>query len=511
MRTRAYIEGAVLGYMYQAAALLTGLWLTPFLLHRLGQSDYGHWLVCLQVLNYIMLADFGTVALLPRDVAYASGTPDPARELQLLTDVLSRAVQVVLVQTLLLLVLAALTYAFVPIAVPPDFRRPLVLLIGGFIGLFPLRIFSAALEGLQDLNFVGKMRIVTWAVSIAATFICVLLNFGIYALALSWILNQIGFAVGTYFRLRFLRPALVESSLFHWTRQLQWHDLFRGSWMTVEQIAQLLINSTDLMIVGRVFGPASVVAYSCTGKLMSVLANQPYILVHAALPGLSQMKANEPREKLLRVSTALGQAMLIAGGAIGILVLCLNEPFVRLWVGSRFFVGRSLTLILVATTVARQLMFGFEVALFAFGYQKSLAIKSLANGLLGTGLALILSHWMGVEGVALGFLAGELLIGVPVNLLLLARECHVSALVIAVSYWPWFWRFAIVASISWYLSTGSWVNARLRMAVVGTSILVTYLAAILTFVRTSEMWPYISVAVADFRKLIGRKATAKIA
>jgi O-antigen/teichoic acid export membrane protein len=497
--------------VYQAVALLTGLWLTPFLLHHLKQSDYGHWLVCLQVLNYAMLADFGTVALLPRDVAYASGTPDPRRELQLLIDVLSRAVQVVLVQTLLLLVLAGLTYTFIPNAIPADFRRPLVLITFGFIGLFPLRIFSATLEGLQDLRFVGKMRIVTWAISTAITFICVLLNFGIYALALSWFLNQLGFAVATYFRLRFLRPVLVESSLFHWTRQLQWHDLFRGSWMTVVQVAQLLINGTDLMIVGRVFGPASVVAYSCTGKLMSVLANQPYILVHAALPGLSQMKTNEPREKLLRVSTAMGQAMLIVGGAIGILVLCLNEPFVRLWVGNRFFVGRSLTLILVATTVARQVTLCFEVTLFAFGYQKSLAIRSLADGLLGTGLALILSHWMGMEGVALGLLAGALLVSVPVNLLLLARECHVSALVIAGSYWPWFWRFAILASISWYLSTGSWINGRWRMAVVGISIVVTYLAAILTFVRTSELWPYISVAFADFRKLIGRRVTAKIA
>jgi O-antigen/teichoic acid export membrane protein len=299
----------------------------------------------------------------------------------------------------------------------------------------------------------------------------------------------------------------MKAGFFRWTWKLQWRDLFRGSWITVSQVAQLLISGTDLMIVGRIFGPSSVVSYSCTGKSISVLSNQPYILVHTALPGLSQMKANEPGERLLRVSTAMGQAMLIMGGAIGLLVLCLNAIFVQLWVGSSLFAGRPLTLILVATMVARQVTLAFEVALFAFGYQKSLALKALADGLLSTGLAIILGHWIGMEGVALGLFAGAVLISVPVNLFLLARECGVSPLVIAGSYWPWFWRFAILASMAWYLSTGSWLNSPYRMAVVGVFILMTYLAAVSTFVHTSQLWPYIMVAFAGFRRRIERMRT----
>jgi hypothetical protein len=30
-----------LGYTYQELLMLVGLWLTPFLLHRIGQHDYG--------------------------------------------------------------------------------------------------------------------------------------------------------------------------------------------------------------------------------------------------------------------------------------------------------------------------------------------------------------------------------------------------------------------------------------------------------------------------------------
>jgi len=72
-RTRRFVSSALLGYAYQAAALVTGLWMAPFLLGRLGQHDYGLWLVGLQILTYMALLDFGIVALLPRELAYATG------------------------------------------------------------------------------------------------------------------------------------------------------------------------------------------------------------------------------------------------------------------------------------------------------------------------------------------------------------------------------------------------------------------------------------------------------
>jgi len=43
-----------------------------FLLHRIGQHDYGLWLVGAQLLGYLGLMDFGIVALLPRATASAA-------------------------------------------------------------------------------------------------------------------------------------------------------------------------------------------------------------------------------------------------------------------------------------------------------------------------------------------------------------------------------------------------------------------------------------------------------
>ena len=53
--------------------LVVGLWLTPFLLGRIGTHEYGLWLITTQILGYLMLLDLGVVALAPRETAYATG------------------------------------------------------------------------------------------------------------------------------------------------------------------------------------------------------------------------------------------------------------------------------------------------------------------------------------------------------------------------------------------------------------------------------------------------------
>ena len=68
-RTRRVMRGLGVSYVSQVVLALVGLWVTPFLLGRLGQEQYGLWLVATQLLAYLALTDLGIVALLPREVA----------------------------------------------------------------------------------------------------------------------------------------------------------------------------------------------------------------------------------------------------------------------------------------------------------------------------------------------------------------------------------------------------------------------------------------------------------
>ena len=123
--------------------------------------------------------------------------------------------------------------------------------------------------------------------------------------------------------------------------------------MSVTQVSQVLLNGTDVMIVGALLGPAAVVPYACTGKLVSVLANQPQAILQGAAPALSELRAMPDRTRLFQVTAALAQATLAVSGLVACVVLAVNGGFVAWWVGPEQFGGIGLTVLLLAAMMIR--------------------------------------------------------------------------------------------------------------------------------------------------------------
>ena len=113
-RTHRFLGGISLEYVYLAIVTLVGLWLTPFLLRRIGQHDLGLWLVATQILGYLMLLDFGVVALLPRETAYATGRTLQGGDEHDLAHTIGRFRRVVRWQVPLVLVAAAAIWIALP-------------------------------------------------------------------------------------------------------------------------------------------------------------------------------------------------------------------------------------------------------------------------------------------------------------------------------------------------------------------------------------------------------------
>ena len=106
-------------------------------------------------------------------------------------------------------------------------------------------------------------------------------------------------------------------------------------------------------MVGKLLGPEAVVPYACTGKLMTMLANQPQLFMQMALPALSELRGRRPRERLFEVSRSMTQLMLLASGAIVAHRARRQRPFVDWWVGGSRFGGTGLTALLLAGMLVR--------------------------------------------------------------------------------------------------------------------------------------------------------------
>ena len=444
-RTKRFLDGLTLGYVNQFLLTVVGLWLTPFLLRRVGQHDYGLWLVGAQLLAYLSLMDFGIVALLPRATAYATGRAGSVSDAKDLPEIVGHAAWVVLFQTPLVAVVALVLWFTIPVAWGP-LRTPIAIVMLAFVLAFPLRIFAAVLQGLQDLAFLGKVNIMAWLAGTALTIALVLVGRGLYALAYGWVLTQVLTAGVCYVRLRRTFAGVLPHTLpsVSW---LQFRgQLKQGFWISVAQVAQILTNGTDLVIVGLILGPLAVVPYVCTAKLINVLANQPQMLMHGAGPALSEMKMAESRQRLFQVCTALSQAMLLVSGAVACVVLTVNRGFVNWWVGAGQYGGLLLSALLLLVMLLRHWNTTVVYAIFCFGYERRISATTLLDGVVTVGAAFLFVRLFGLVGAPVGSLLGVCAVSLPGNLPALARENGVGPITILKTLWPWFYRFVLLAA-----------------------------------------------------------------
>jgi O-antigen/teichoic acid export membrane protein len=484
------LGGAGFGYANQLMVTVAGLWLTPLLLARTGQHDYGLWLVGTQVLAYLMLMDFGVVALLPRETAYAAGRAAAGGTGGELPRLVGQTARLVLWQTPLVAAAAFALWAVMPAEWEP-LRLPLCVILVSLVLTFPLRICGAVLQGLQDLEFLAEAQAAVWLVSTGLTVALVFAGWGLYALAAGWVAGQLLSAAVTFWRLRRLCPEALPRRL----ARLPWESararLASGFWMSVNQVAVVLLVGTDVLVVGKLLGPEWVVPYACTAKLVQALANQPQMLMQLAMPALSELRARGERERLGRVCVALGQAMLLLSGAVVCVVLALNRGFVGWWVGAGQYGGALLTALVLLVMLLRHLNLTVGYLLFAFGLERRLAVTAVLDGLLTVGAGVALTARLGLVGAPLGAALGVCLVSLPGNLSALARVGVVPVKVFLRALAPWGWRFAALALASAALSRAFVPDTFTELAAVGALVALAYALVMLQVARRDPLGVYV--------------------
>jgi O-antigen/teichoic acid export membrane protein len=477
-RLRRFVTGLGIGYVHTIATVVVGLWLTPFLLRHLGAHGYGLWLLGGQVLVYLALLDLGVVALIPREIAGAVGSAEDAYGKQ--RRLIGETVRLIYWQMPLVVLAGAIVVVLLP-AEWAALRWPLGIVVLTFVVTFPCRLFGAILQGLQDLAFLGASQVAAWVVGTAVVVIAVAMNAGLYSLAWGWVGTQIVAAVINWRRLRARYPEVMPGSIPSLGARTVARHLKRSGWISVSQLAQVLLAGTDLIVVGKLLGPEAVVPYACTSKLPMLLANQPQMFMQMALPALSELRTTASREHLFNVARSMAQVMLLLSGAIVTVVLAVNGSFVSWWVGEARFGGLGLTALILLTMLVRHANATLNYTLFCFGYERRIALTTVSDGLLGLALMVPLVSALGLHGAVLGSLASVCLVSLPANLLALAREEGGSAFAFFRVLGPWSIRFVPIAGAVSLLpfvwtSRSPWLFAPLALGV-GTFYAIVMLPA----------------------------------
>jgi O-antigen/teichoic acid export membrane protein len=498
-RSRRFLGGLFLTYGYQAIILVTGIWLTPFFLRSIGQHDYGLWLVGTQLLTYLSLTDFGVVELLPQEIAYATGRSGGVQKTADLHLIAGQTARLVLLQLPIVVAIAVAMFFSIP-AEWQGLRAPLALILIGFVVAFPLRMLPALLQGLQDLTFAGTLQILNWVLSTAATVAMVLAGWNLFALAAGWLVSQLVLTPVSLYRIWTRFPGVLPTRLPPLDRVKTRIQLGKGMWISLSQIAQMLMGNTDLLIIGKLLGPAAVVPYALTGKLIAVLGNQAQILMQTATPGLCELKTGESRQRILQALVALTHGILTFSGLIFCVIVVVNHWFVNWWVTAKQYGGLTLTVVFLAATLVRHWTTTTAFSVFCFGYQRRISLTNLCDGLISTGSCLILTKLFGLPGAAAGTLVGACLVSLPFNLRVIARDVGLKSIDLARQMVASFaWRFALLAGAALWIATRWSPQSLPEAALVSAAIAVVYGLVMLPNVFRSPLGMYIRPLLENVR------------
>src|SRR5277367_1157927 len=139
--------------------ILIGVFLSPFIVHRLGDAAFGIWVLIFSVTGYYGLFDLGIRSSVVRFVAKYHAIDDSQNLAEVINTSLFAYSAVGAVA--MLLTIAGFFYVDYLFKIPPELHssaRWVFLTVGTSVAVeFPMGVFGGALEGLQRFYLVNGM------------------------------------------------------------------------------------------------------------------------------------------------------------------------------------------------------------------------------------------------------------------------------------------------------------------------------------------------------------------
>lgn len=423
--------------------VLVGILLSPFILHRLGDTAFGIWVLIFSLTGYYGLFDLGIRSSIVRYVSKFAAT-ESTDEIDKLINTSLFSYSCIGAFCLLLTVVGCL-YVDRMFHIPPEFystARWLFLMVGGSVALgFPLGVSGGMLEGLQ------KFYILNWT-SIASTLlraalIIVALERGLGLLTIAFItvvLPLVTSVVRTAIAFRLLPVSLqrryIDPAMF---RKVA---VYSGTTFMI-MVAGRLKFKTDEIVIGAFLSAAAITYFNIGARIVDYAAEVVVSLAQIFVPMSSQSDATGETDRLRKIFVLGNRSCAFVIFPISAILIILGKSVIEVWVG-RQYVSTSypvlLIMIIPSTIWLAQAASGR--VLFGMAQHGTWAVVTLIEGVCNLGLSILLVRPYGIVGDALGtaipltcsmvfFMPGHLCRKLGIRLWTYLREAYLLPLLIS--------------------------------------------------------------------------------
>jgi O-antigen/teichoic acid export membrane protein len=379
-----------------------GFFLSPFILHRLGDDAFSLWVLVFSLTGYYGILDLGIRASIVRYVAKFAATGDEDQLARFLSTSLAFYVAVGLVVVLL----TAVGFFYLPVLfhIPDNLlgtTRVLFLLGGAGIALsFPLGVFGALLDGLQKFSWVQLSQIGITLLRAALIIIALRYNGRLLAVGtITVVMNLLSYVVltGMAFRAFPLHFSLrqVDGRVF---RKL----LRYGSFAFLILVAERLRFHSDPIVIGAFLSSTAITYFSIGSRLVEYSTYAVRSMAQIFTPMCSQFAATGDFARLRRTLVAGNRACALIVLPLTVILLILGKSIIEAWVGPRYLSSYSVLAVLIVPRAIYVAQSTSTRILLGMGRHRMLAFVLLLEGGVNVILSTLLVRRLGIVGVALG-------------------------------------------------------------------------------------------------------------
>lgn len=403
MRKSEIIKNVGSSWFALGVNVVVGIFLSPYILHRLGDEAFGLWILIFSATGYYGLFDLGIRSSIVRYIAKYSATQE--------YDELNRLVNTAMFSyggigiVAMSITLIATRYVDSIFRIPADFvvtARWLLLMVGTSVSLgFPLGVFSGILEGLQRFYLLNFTSISSTLIRALLIVVALRHGRGLLAVALITVslplLNQFvnAAAVFRHLPLRLGIQYVNRSSL----RRIA---SYSGTTFLIIVAGRLRFKS-DALVIGTFVSAAAVTYFTIGSRLVDYSSEVVSSLAQLFVPMSSQSQAKGDLDGLRKILVVGNRACAFIIFPITAILTVLGKSVIEAWVGPKYIATSypvMLVLLYPMTLMLAQSASGRT--LWGMAKHGTWAWVVLAEGAANLILSIILVRPYGIMGDAIG-------------------------------------------------------------------------------------------------------------
>ncbi|MCD4664226.1 MAG: oligosaccharide flippase family protein [Bacteroidales bacterium] len=384
--------------------IIIGFFMLPFLIHNLGDSLYGLWILVMSFMSYYTLLRMGLSSAVSRFLSQAVGKNNEDEMSMIASTAFFPYLGISLIMVLATLVLLSFGTSVFSNVKQYDARlfKILILILGINTAIAPpMSVFGAVL--VSHLKYtVGEIINIAHLLMInCLIFLFISLGKGLIFIALTYFFCNLAKSIYIFFYIKKKHSEVtIKWSLFS---RKQFKVLFTFSFFAfISQLAETLRYKLDTIVITIFIGLAAITYYNIASSMINYFS----ILIIATIGVFGNYVSQEEgrgdfnsiREKF-RFLTKINAYMSFF---VGCSMIFYGKEFIQRWMGVKYTESYTILLVLVIGTVINLSQYVTISVLVGISKNKFIAYSNLAEGAVNLLLSIILVQKHGLLGVALG-------------------------------------------------------------------------------------------------------------